>query len=1078
MKDKLLAIFLLGLVPCLRASAQVAQPFLLPFLGPTDPRVDPTCTNSANIKTWQKNCRALSFSLKDFTILSDISTSDSGLVTYAQLNWPTERILLQSLCELEADFGGTPIPEGPCGVNSAVNVFLGGFSEYRGATSLADARRQDEQAVLSSGSSTLLSESSGKIAFHVLGSSLTLTSLQYVAWVEEAQSSFSSSSQEAEFASVGYRQVLHFLVDWGIDVDNTRLFLSIVFDIDIGAATNPEQYSLQAICQQFLSASPSVQGYVQSLLQDIQSSLADNTMFLQGAPPEYLVLYDQATNHSITPERLFAAFATSFPASLEEYYAWFNQYDAGIVYNLPTRFAVPPPLTGTYTPGGNSCGVICLRLALSCAGATGSSVDPRTTVFANVMTPNGLTSVDNTPNRYDWWAAKDWINGSPTRHDTGKPFTQPLNLPVGARCNLLIGTTWQQVAADWKYIDAILQDQLHPLLLRTDLGLGQSLGGGHVILLVGKGNSPYVAQAYNSSGDYYIVIDPAGHYYANPGGTHYGRVAYLQDLNLGIAWGGRYAIYPKEALQTRVTDKSTSKPRLYVEGINLPLEIFAVDARSPVTLLVSDASGNLTGLATNSVVQANIPNSAFDAEYADEEEEGTSAYVTDGLKTVVISPPQPGSYRALITGTNNGQFTLTWSYAGGIQDFSGAISNQILAGHQLTYNLGDVKATGPKLFSQPTNQTVLVGGAAVFLVDARGTSPLFCTWYFDNSAIPGATNANLLLDPVTPQQGGTYFVVITNAYGTVTSTISTLTVGVPPYIVTDLTNQSTTLGGSATLALGVQGSSQLIYTWYFDGASIRGATNASLTLHPVTAQEIGSYYVVVSNAFGSVTSATAILSLPSSNLLTNGGFETGDFTDWSVGGDTTQYFVGADSGYVHSGAWAAELAQTAGLGSVSQTVPTASGDTYVLSFWLSNPELFGGGGDNEFRVSWNNVILFDESEMPAFDFTNMSFVVRASSPSAVVQFSFENDSDYFGLDDVTLVAVSVPILETCAVTDGVSSFTWSATPGLSYQVWFTSNLSSNSWHTLSTLTATAVSLSASFPATNSMGFYRIVIVPP
>jgi hypothetical protein len=62
-------------------------------------------------------------------------------------------------------------------------------------------------------------------------------------------------------------------------------------------------------------------------------------------------------------------------------------------------------------------------------------------------------------------------------------------------------------------------------------------------------------------------------------------------------------------------------------------------------------------------------------------------------------------------------------------------------------------------------------------------------------------------------------------------------------------------GKSATLSVTATGGAPLIYRWFLDGAIVTDATNSALVLTNVQAANAGAYSVVVSNAFGSVTSA-------------------------------------------------------------------------------------------------------------------------------------------------------------------------------------------------------------------------------
>ena len=64
---------------------------------------------------------------------------------------------------------------------------------------------------------------------------------------------------------------------------------------------------------------------------------------------------------------------------------------------------------------------------------------------------------------------------------------------------------------------------------------------------------------------------------------------------------------------------------------------------------------------------------------------------------------------------------------------------------------------------------------------------------------------------------------------------------------------------AVTLTIGATGSGPLSYQWLTDGSPIDGATNAAYAVANVQTNNAGLYRVVVSNEFGSVTSAPATL---------------------------------------------------------------------------------------------------------------------------------------------------------------------------------------------------------------------------
>jgi hypothetical protein len=67
-------------------------------------------------------------------------------------------------------------------------------------------------------------------------------------------------------------------------------------------------------------------------------------------------------------------------------------------------------------------------------------------------------------------------------------------------------------------------------------------------------------------------------------------------------------------------------------------------------------------------------------------------------------------------------------------------------------------------------------------VTASGTAPLSYQWYFNNNPLAGATTSSLSIQHVDLTNGGSYFVVVTNSFGSKTSFVATLTVTPAPAI--------------------------------------------------------------------------------------------------------------------------------------------------------------------------------------------------------------------------------------------------------------------------------------------------------
>jgi hypothetical protein len=149
----------------------------------------------------------------------------------------------------------------------------------------------------------------------------------------------------------------------------------------------------------------------------------------------------------------------------------------------------------------------------------------------------------------------------------------------------------------------------------------------------------------------------------------------------------------------------------------------------------------------------------------------------------------------------------------------------------------------------------------------------------------------------------------------------------------------------------------------------------------------------------------ATTSASGQQLVQNGGFESGDFSLWSQSGNTTSTTVDTNSSYTHSGTYGAKLGPSGSLGFISQTLPTTPGQNYYLSLWLDSPN---GSGPNEFQVSWNGTVIFDQTNIGAIGWTNLQFAVVPTGTNTVLQFGFQDNPSYLGLDDISLTPRASP----------------------------------------------------------------------
>jgi hypothetical protein len=476
---------------------------------------------------------------------------------------------------------------------------------------------------------------------------------------------------------------------------------------------------------------------------------------------------------------------------------------------------------------------------------------------------------------------------------------------------------------------------------------------------------------------------------------------------------------------------------------------------------------------------------------------GAQTTVTSSL-TAAANSLTPGTYNANLTFTNltthtTQAATFTLQVVAGpvlaVSPLSGGASGP--AGGPFTISSGNFVLTnsgGSSLDWSLINTSSWLGFSATNGTLAAGaqttvTSSLTAA---ANSLTPGTYNANLAFTNltthtvqvatftlqvnqaffVTPPNGftasgpiGGPFNVSSQNYVLTNNGASSLTWGVvnlPPWLTASATNG--VLSGNAQTPLTISLSAE--------------ATNTAFGLYTANVQ--------VTNSAGPATSLAFTLTVGES-IVSNGGFETGEFTGWTLTGATTENFVTNGGGFVHGGAYGAALGQSGSTGVLAQTLTTVPGQNYLLSLWLENPMNPNGATPNEFAVQWDGATLYDQTNLPFTSWTNLQFVVTASSAATVLQFEFDDLPYNLGLDDVSVIPVSAPAFKTAQPGPQSFDFSWSAVVGLTYQVQFNTNVGDTNWVNIGTpMTATNGMLS--FSDTNGFssspaGFYRVIVLP-
>ena len=144
----------------------------------------------------------------------------------------------------------------------------------------------------------------------------------------------------------------------------------------------------------------------------------------------------------------------------------------------------------------------------------------------------------------------------------------------------------------------------------------------------------------------------------------------------------------------------------------------------------------------------------------------------------------------------------------------------------------------------------------------------------------------------------------------------------------------------------------------------------------------------------------AAANLAHANLVSNGGFDTGNFSGWT----TTVAPYGSDFGIAYgrglSGSPAAAFGAVFGLDDIiSQTLATTAGTGYTLSFWLDASQNVTGN----FSALVNGVTELSTAGV-AGGYKEYTYNFFATSANTVLAFEGNTPPSFYYLDGVSVVA--------------------------------------------------------------------------
>lgn len=251
-----------------------------------------------------------------------------------------------------------------------------------------------------------------------------------------------------------------------------------------------------------------------------------------------------------------------------------------------------------------------------------------------------------------------------------------------------------------------------------------------------------------------------------------------------------------------------------------------------------------------------------------------------------------------------------------------------------------------QITTQPKSQTAFLGQTVKLGVATLGSFPISYQWQENSTNLTDAGNLSgsstrvLTFANVTAANAGLYSVIVSNSFGSVTSTPALLTVtSSVPVITLQPAKQTVLSGATATYQVGAVGNFPLYYQWQLNGNNITDSTNiigtttTILTIANVSSVNTGTYSVIVSNSLGWVSSAGAVLTL---STLTN----LYSFTGGPDGANPNALVPGANGLFYGT----TQNGGTNGYGTIFQLQLAANGTP-------TNLYSFTGAGDGAFPVA-------------------------------------------------------------------------------------------------------------------------------
>jgi hypothetical protein len=232
------------------------------------------------------------------------------------------------------------------------------------------------------------------------------------------------------------------------------------------------------------------------------------------------------------------------------------------------------------------------------------------------------------------------------------------------------------------------------------------------------------------------------------------------------------------------------------------------------------------------------------------------------LLSVSASGTAPLSYQwykggSQISGATNSSYQISSAASSDASTYYVVVSNSCGSANSSNATLA-VKDPVSITYSSP-DQSICSGNSASFSVTASGSSPLNYQWYYNGSAISGATSASYSINQADTSDQGDYYCMISNSCNSVQSSTRSLTIYEAPIIAQQSSGSTLCNGTNLTLSVSASGSGTLSYQWFKNSSSLSGANSSVYPIYQSTTSDAGTYHCVVTNLCGNTSSNNMVV---------------------------------------------------------------------------------------------------------------------------------------------------------------------------------------------------------------------------